>query len=206
MLYLRNVWGVGNQASERIAQPTSGQQEAALYGALSGNVERVLPACTTWKDATWALTRRSVCPAPVLDMPLFVQTLRLALRAVHIPPSESCSACVSDRLTETLCDVCSWLEAEVDTELAVPPSDEGLLLETLAAAAGNGSAAISVIGEGLSVGQGKWPLDRCVGSSKPSPLYVKPCASHNAKAILLQAAVREHPCNPSLHCRAQCLL
>ncbi len=47
------------QASERVGQPSSGQQEGALYGVLAGNVERVLPACASWQDATWALTRRS---------------------------------------------------------------------------------------------------------------------------------------------------
>jgi len=87
---------------------------------------------------------------------------------------------------KVMCDICRWLEAEVDAELAVPPSDEGLLLETLVAAAGSDSAAISIIGEGLSVGQGKWPLDRCVGSIKPSSL-MSTLASLHAKALLVQS-------------------
>ncbi len=58
----RRMWGSSTQASERIGQQSSGQMEAALYGAQAGNVERILPACASWQDATWALSRRSVLP------------------------------------------------------------------------------------------------------------------------------------------------
>ncbi len=56
---------------------------------------------------------------------------------------------------------CSWLEAEVDAALEVPAADEGISLEALISTAGNTSADIAVLGEGVSVGHGKWPLDKC---------------------------------------------
>jgi len=31
--------------------------EAALYGALCGDVVRMLPACDTWEDEAWAYCR-----------------------------------------------------------------------------------------------------------------------------------------------------
>ncbi|BDA47704.1 Nuclear pore complex protein NUP107 [Coccomyxa sp. Obi] len=111
---LRALWRWAcYQASERIGQQSSGQMEAAVYGALAGNVERILPACASWQDATWALSR-------------------------------------------------SWLEAEVDAALEVPAADEGISLEALISTAGNASADIDVLGEGVSVGHGKWPLDKLV--------------------------------------------
>ncbi len=52
----------------------------------------------------------------------------------------------------------------MDAALEVPAADEGISLEALVAAAGNSNADIDVLGEGLSVGQGKWPLDKCATS------------------------------------------
>ena len=31
--------------------------QAAIYGALAGHLGAVLPACSSWEDATWALCR-----------------------------------------------------------------------------------------------------------------------------------------------------
>ena len=50
------------QASERGGSGgggggAAGRYEAALYGALSGNVSAVLPVCGTWEDACWAYCR-----------------------------------------------------------------------------------------------------------------------------------------------------
>lgn len=61
---------------------------------------------------------------------------------------------------------CSWLEAEVDAALEVPAADEGISLEALISTAGNVSADINVLGEGVSVGHGKWPLDKCASVSQ----------------------------------------
>ena len=55
----------------------------------------------------------------------------------------------------------------MDSALEVPATDEGMSLEALVAAAGNANADIDVLGEGLSVGQGKWPLDKC--ATVPAP-------------------------------------
>jgi nuclear pore complex protein Nup107 len=35
-------------------QPTIDQYEKALYGAISGDVDSVLPVCSTWEDHVWA--------------------------------------------------------------------------------------------------------------------------------------------------------
>jgi hypothetical protein len=56
--------------------------------------------------------------------------------------------------------VCSWLEAAVDKKLMVPAADDGISLETLLTSAGGCGVSSDVISEGLSVGQGQWPLDR----------------------------------------------
>lgn len=48
------------QASERgggVGTGAAGRYEAALYGALSGNVPAVLPICGSWEDACWAYCR-----------------------------------------------------------------------------------------------------------------------------------------------------
>lgn len=45
------------QASERIGA-AGGKAEAALFGVLAGNPERVLPLCASWEDAAWTLARR----------------------------------------------------------------------------------------------------------------------------------------------------
>ena len=52
------------QASERCGGTggAAGRYEAALYGALGGNVAAVLPVCGSWEDACWAYCRcGSVC-------------------------------------------------------------------------------------------------------------------------------------------------
>lgn len=50
----------------------------------------------------------------------------------------------------------------MDRQLTVPAVDDGISLEVLLAAAGAdvSGAGAEVIGEGLSVGQGQWPLDK----------------------------------------------
>ena len=49
------------QASERAASGAAGRPgamyEAAVYGALGGNVSAVLPVCGSWEDAFWAYCR-----------------------------------------------------------------------------------------------------------------------------------------------------
>jgi len=63
----------GAQASERIAAAPGQaggagavQKEAALYAALAGHVQRLLPVCSHWEEAVWALARcafrAAACP------------------------------------------------------------------------------------------------------------------------------------------------
>lgn len=54
----------------------------------------------------------------------------------------------------------SWLEGAVDRELQAPPADNGISLEALVAAAAGSGADAGVLGEGLSVSRGHWPLDK----------------------------------------------
>ena len=54
----------------------------------------------------------------------------------------------------------SWLEAAVDERLQAPPADDGISLESLVAASGGSGADAAVLGEGLSVSQGHWPLEK----------------------------------------------
>lgn len=42
---------------EAASNPTCSLYERAVYGALSGNIQAVLPACTTWEDQLWARMR-----------------------------------------------------------------------------------------------------------------------------------------------------
>lgn len=42
---------------EAASSPTCSLYERAVYGALSGNVQAVLPACTSWEDQLWARMR-----------------------------------------------------------------------------------------------------------------------------------------------------
>uniref|UniRef100_L7M2T4 Nuclear pore complex protein n=1 Tax=Rhipicephalus pulchellus TaxID=72859 RepID=L7M2T4_RHIPC len=45
---------------EAASNPTCSLYERAVYGALSGNVQAMLPACTTWEDQLWARMRALV--------------------------------------------------------------------------------------------------------------------------------------------------
>ncbi|KAL1433228.1 hypothetical protein MTO96_012813 [Rhipicephalus appendiculatus] len=45
---------------EAASNPTSSLYERAVYGALSGNVQAMLPACKTWEDHLWARMRALV--------------------------------------------------------------------------------------------------------------------------------------------------
>ncbi|KAL1441410.1 hypothetical protein MTO96_001050 [Rhipicephalus appendiculatus] len=45
---------------EAASNPTCPLYERAVYGALSGNVQAMLPACTTWEDQLWARMRALV--------------------------------------------------------------------------------------------------------------------------------------------------
>ncbi len=54
-----NLFDAQIQASERIVHsPRGSAHEAALYGALSSNVQAVYPVCRDWPDHVWALARR----------------------------------------------------------------------------------------------------------------------------------------------------
>ncbi|PWA80951.1 hypothetical protein CTI12_AA191640 [Artemisia annua] len=44
-------------ASEKIAEQESGKYETAIYAANCSNVKRILPICTDWETACWALTK-----------------------------------------------------------------------------------------------------------------------------------------------------
>ncbi|KAK9066146.1 hypothetical protein SSX86_013467 [Deinandra increscens subsp. villosa] len=44
-------------ASEKIAEQESGKYETAIYAVSCSNVKRVLPVCTDWESACWALTK-----------------------------------------------------------------------------------------------------------------------------------------------------
>ena len=44
-------------ASGAAGQGGGTRYEAAVYGALSGNVSAVLPVCGSWEDACWAYCR-----------------------------------------------------------------------------------------------------------------------------------------------------
>lgn len=52
-LWKRTCW-------EAASNPTCSLYERAVYGALSGNVQAMLPACTTWEDQLWARMRALV--------------------------------------------------------------------------------------------------------------------------------------------------
>ncbi|KAK9756015.1 hypothetical protein RND81_01G067200 [Saponaria officinalis] len=44
-------------ASERIGQQGSGKYEAAVYAAQCSNLKRLLPVCTDWESACWAMAK-----------------------------------------------------------------------------------------------------------------------------------------------------
>ncbi|XP_023549300.1 nuclear pore complex protein NUP107 [Cucurbita pepo subsp. pepo] len=44
-------------ASEKIAEVDGGKYEAAVYAAQCGNLKRVLPICTDWESACWAMAK-----------------------------------------------------------------------------------------------------------------------------------------------------
>ncbi|KAH8033231.1 hypothetical protein HPB51_008441 [Rhipicephalus microplus] len=52
-LWMRACWRVASS-------PTCSPYKRAVYGALSGNLEAMLPACTTWEDQLWARMRAVV--------------------------------------------------------------------------------------------------------------------------------------------------
>lgn len=59
---VRSLWRWScYSASEKIAESAStvghGKYEAAVYGLLSTNVKRIVPACSTWEDVLWATLR-----------------------------------------------------------------------------------------------------------------------------------------------------
>ncbi|KAH7938626.1 hypothetical protein MRX96_019098 [Rhipicephalus microplus] len=45
---------------EAASNPTCSRYERAVYGSLCGNVQAMLPACTTWEDQLWARMRAVV--------------------------------------------------------------------------------------------------------------------------------------------------
>ena len=59
---VRSLWRWScYSASEKIAESAStaghGKYEAAVYGLLSTNVKRIVPACSSWEDVLWATLR-----------------------------------------------------------------------------------------------------------------------------------------------------
>lgn len=44
-------------ASEKIAELDAGKYEAAIYGAQCSNLKRLLPICTDWESACWAMAK-----------------------------------------------------------------------------------------------------------------------------------------------------
>ncbi|CAA2972462.1 nuclear pore complex NUP107 [Olea europaea subsp. europaea] len=44
-------------ASEKIAEQDSGKYEAAVYAAQCSNLKRMLPVCTDWESACWAMAK-----------------------------------------------------------------------------------------------------------------------------------------------------
>ncbi|XP_071731961.1 nuclear pore complex protein NUP107 isoform X2 [Rutidosis leptorrhynchoides] len=58
MNHQRRLWKWASYcASEKIAEQESGKYEAAIYAANCSNVKRILPICTDWESACWALTK-----------------------------------------------------------------------------------------------------------------------------------------------------
>ncbi|XP_024969419.1 nuclear pore complex protein NUP107 isoform X3 [Cynara cardunculus var. scolymus] len=54
----RRLWKWASYcASEKIAEQESGKYETAVYAANCSNVNRILPICTDWESACWALTK-----------------------------------------------------------------------------------------------------------------------------------------------------
>ncbi|XP_037270567.2 nuclear pore complex protein Nup107 [Rhipicephalus microplus] len=54
----RDLWKHG--CWEAASNPTSSLYERTVYGALSGNVQAMLPACTTWEKKLWTRMRAMV--------------------------------------------------------------------------------------------------------------------------------------------------
>ncbi|KAI3521334.1 hypothetical protein L1887_10797 [Cichorium endivia] len=58
MNHQRRLWKWASYcASEKIAEQESGKYETAVYAANCSNVKRLLPICTDWESACWALTK-----------------------------------------------------------------------------------------------------------------------------------------------------
>ncbi|KAL8230247.1 hypothetical protein R6Q57_000025 [Mikania cordata] len=54
----RRMWKWASYcASEKIAEQESGKYETAIYAINCSNVKRILPMCTDWESACWALTK-----------------------------------------------------------------------------------------------------------------------------------------------------
>ncbi|XP_076889384.1 nuclear pore complex protein NUP107-like isoform X2 [Bidens hawaiensis] len=54
----RRLWKWASYcASEKIAEQESGKYEAAIYAVNCSNVKRILPLCSDWESACWALTK-----------------------------------------------------------------------------------------------------------------------------------------------------
>ncbi|KAI3786220.1 hypothetical protein L1987_45355 [Smallanthus sonchifolius] len=54
----RRLWKWASYcASEKIAEQESGKYETAIYAVNCSNVKRILPMCTDWESACWALTK-----------------------------------------------------------------------------------------------------------------------------------------------------
>lgn len=70
----RDLW---KQACwEAASSPTCSPYERAVYGALSGNLEAVLPVCTTWEDQLWARMRVLVDVCVELELRTATQQAR----------------------------------------------------------------------------------------------------------------------------------
>ncbi|KAL1421501.1 hypothetical protein MTO96_004185 [Rhipicephalus appendiculatus] len=61
---------------EAASNPTCSLYERAVYGALSGNVQAMLPACNTWEDQLWARMRAVVDVCVELELRTATQQAR----------------------------------------------------------------------------------------------------------------------------------
>jgi len=80
MLWRWSCHAAARKIAESVSNAGHGTYEAALYGVLSGDVEKAIPACTSWQDLLWTHTR---CWLEYqIDMTLLEKS-QAALGAVH---------------------------------------------------------------------------------------------------------------------------
>lgn len=82
----RDLWKLA--CWEAASSPTCSPYECAVYGALSGNIEAVLPVCTTWEDQLWARMRVLVDVCVELELRTATQQAR---SLEPLPPGYPCN-------------------------------------------------------------------------------------------------------------------